>query len=306
MIVHAQVRRLHIICAVLFLALHLMSAGAARAAETPEEAWRKAIAEQNKSYAETLRAMLKVQDSVYLADGQSAQLVGRVGEPASWRWSTAPDAPGTLSVSFQSGRLSVQQDGRPFDTAQVERGISIDKNVDVAGHSTQVAAGITGWRFFVYNQGSAAAKSFAGVSYFAYDPDFRVIARFQPDSTLPPRVFRTSRGTDKQFYHAGDAVFTLKGKPVTLPFYADANDPKQIKEMTAFFTDALTGNGAYGAGRYVDVAGIAEFPPSTVVIDLNQAYNPNCARSPHFTCPIAVDSIDLPVTAGERDPHAAH
>ena len=182
----------------------------------------------------------------------------------------------------------------------------VDKDVDVTGQPTQVAAGISGWRIFVYNQQNRVAKEFAGVSYFPYDPAFRVTARFQPDSALPPRVFRTSRGTDKQFYHSGDAVFTLAGKSVTLPFYADGNDPKRSKNISAFFTDALTGDGAYGAGRYVDVAGILEFPPPKVIIDLNQAYNPNCVRSSYFTCPIAVDSIDLPVAAGERDPHAAH
>jgi uncharacterized protein (DUF1684 family) len=98
----------------------------------------------------------------------------------------------------------------------------------------------------------------------------------------------------------------LKGKEVVLPFYAESRDPNAIKDMSAFYTDALTGKGAYGAGRYVDVTDFGKFPPASVTIDFNQAYNPNCARSAHFTCPVAVDNIALAVTAGERDPHAAH
>jgi uncharacterized protein (DUF1684 family) len=43
-----------------------------------------------------------------------------------------------------------------------------------------------------------------------------------------------------------------------------------------------------------------------VTLDFNNSYNPNCARSAHFTCPVAVDSIPLDVTAGERDPHRTH
>ena len=74
--------------------------------------------------------------------------------------------------------------------------------------------------------------------------------------------------------------------------------------MTA--DDELTGKGAYGAGRYVDVAEFGKFPPAKVTIDFNQAYNPNCARSAHFTCPLAVDAIPLAMTAGERDPHLVH
>lgn len=278
----------------------------AHAVQTPEEAWQKAIADQNKSYAEKPHAMLKIQDSVYLAEGQSAQLLGEIGKPASWHWGSVTEAGGVLTVSFRDGKLSVRHGSTPVDEKQIADSVAIDKDVDVVGHPTQVAAGVIGWRIFVYNQKADAAKTFTGVSYFPYNPAFRVTAHFTPDASLPPRVFRTSRGTDKQFYHAGDAVFTLADKTITLPFYTDGNDPKEIKDMSAFFTDALTGSGAYGAGRYVDVEGFGTFPPSEVVIDLNQAYNPNCARSAHFTCPLAVDVIDLAVTAGERDPHGAH
>jgi hypothetical protein len=163
-----------------------------------------------------------------------------------------------------------------------------------------------GWRLFVFNQQNPAAKDFKGVSYFPYDPAYRVSAHFTPDPKLPPRVFRTSRGTDKQFYHVGDARFSLQGKQITLPFYAGSNDPTKIADLSAFFADDLTGKGAYGAGRYVDVGDFGKFPPSTVTIDFNTAYNPNCARSAHFTCPIATDNIALAMKAGEKDPHMAH
>jgi hypothetical protein len=123
---------------------------------------------------------------------------------------------------------------------------------------------------------------------------------------LPARVFRTSRGTDKQFFHAGDATFTLKGKKITLPFYAGGKKPAEMTELSAFFTDGLTGKGTYGAGRYVDVSQFGRYPPARVTIDFNFTYNPNCARSPYFTCPVAIDAVPLSVTAGERDPHAAH
>jgi len=88
--------------------------------------------------------------------------------------------------------------------------------------------------------------------------------------------------------------------------WAALTDPKKIKDFSAFFTDQLTGKGAYGSGRYVDVSDFGAFPPSAIAIDFNEAYNPNCARSPFFTCPIAVDNIPLPMKVGERDPHLAH
>ena len=276
------------------------------AAPTPEAVWKSDIAGQNRAYADIPHAMLKIQDSVYLGEGQSAVLVGQKGKPGSWRWNSKPGAKGPLAVRFHGGRLTAHLNGKPVANAQMEKTVAIDRDVDVVGHPTQVGAGVEGWRIFVYNQQAPAAKAFKGVSYYPYDPAFRVQARFTPDPRLPPRVFRTSRGTDKQFFHVGDAHFTLNGKPITLPFYGGSRDPKELTDMAAFFTDRLTGKGAYGAGRYVDVAGYGKFPPKSVTIDFNEAYNPNCARSPHFTCPVAVDNIDLAMRAGERDPHILH
>ena len=284
--------------ALVFLLLLTASAAAA----TPEAAWKAAIADQNKDYAQVPHAMLKIQDSAYIGEGQSAVLDGIPGKPQSWHWSGPGE--GILKVSLMGGKLTVMRGGKPVDG--IAKSIAIDRDVDIAGQPTQVGGGINGWRIFVYNQKNPAATGFKGVSYYPFDPAFRVTARFVPDMKLPGKIFRTSRGTDKQFFHGGDAHFTLKGKEVVLPFYAESHDPKLIKDMSAFYTDALTGKGVYGAGRYVDIEDFGAFPPSSVTIDFNQAYNPNCARSAHFTCPVAVDNIALAVSAGERDPHVTH
>ena len=262
-----------------------------------------AIADENKGYAQIPHAMLKIQDAAYVGEGQSATLVGVKGNPASWRWQEGK-APGPLQIALHQGKLAVTLNGRPV--TGIDKSIAVDADVDVRGEPTQVGAGVQGWRIFVYNQKNPAALNFTGVAYYPFDPAFRVTAQFIADPKLAPRVFRTSRGTDKQFYHGGDAVFVLKGRKVTLPFYAESNKKAQIKDMSAFYTDALTGKGAYGSGRYVDIAKFGSFPPKHVVVDFNQAYNPNCARSAFYTCPLAVDNIALAVAAGERDPHTLH
>lgn len=290
---------------VLPLVLCLAAATAAAAAPlSPEAAWKAGIADQNRDYAVIPHAMLKIQDSVYLGEGQIAVLTGIKGRPGSWHWSQDLQAKGPLRVGFLGGTLRVARDGKPVDPLLVTKSIAVDKDVDIAGQPTQVGAGVPGWRIFVFNQKNPQARNFKGVSYFPYDPAFRVTARFVADAKRPARIFRTSRGTGKQFYHAGDAHFTLAGRAVTLPFYAD--DPKKIADMSAFYTDEMTGAGAYATGRYVDVADFGKFPPAAVTIDFNQAYNPNCARSAHFTCPLAVDHIAIAMRAGERDPHATH
>ena len=292
---------------VVFLAAGLVSVGAlATAAPSPEQIWEKGIADQNADYATAPHAMLKIQDSAYLHDGDTVVLTGQGGNPASYRWSHDPHAQGVLTVALRNGKIAATKNGAAVSEGTLTKTIPIEKDVDVEGQPTQVDAGVNGWRIFVFNQQNPALKEFKGVSYFPYDPAYRVTAHFTPDAKFPPRVFRTSRGTDKQFYHVGDARFVLQGKMFTLPFYAQSNHPAKIVQLAAFFTDDLTGKGAYGAGRYIDVADFGKFPPAAIPIDFNAAYNPNCARSAHFTCPIATDNIALAMKAGEQDPHFEH
>ena len=279
---------------------------AATAPKSPEQTWREGIAEANLAYAKIPHAILKIQDAAYLGEGASATLVGARGKPDSYRWVPGKVDKGVLTASFQGGHMHIVKGGTSFDEAAIQKSIPVDTDVDIAGFRTQVSAGVIGARFMLYNQRRAAAVNFKGLSYFAYDPSYVVKATFKPDAKLPARVFRTSRGTDKQFFHAGDATFQLKGKTFTLPFYGDSNDPKKITDLSAFFMDDLTGKGTYGSGRYVDIADFGAFPPKTVEINFNDAYNPNCARSPFYTCPVATDALAIAVKAGERDPHVAH
>lgn len=283
----------------------LFAAGLASAAfaATPEETWKKEIAEGNYAWAKAPHAILKIQDAAYLGEGQAATLVGTKGKPDSWHWVSGVKK-GALVARYAHGTATVVKDGKTFDFAELRKGIPIDKDVEIIGAPTQVSAGVMGTRIMVFNQQAKAAKEFTGIDEYPYDPAYRVNAKFVADPKRTARVFRTSRGTDKQFFHAGDALFTLKGKAIRLPLYTD--DSKAITSMSAFFTDNLTNIETYGAGRYVDAEPFGTFPPKTITIDFNFAYNPNCARSPFFTCPVATDDIALAIRAGERDPHKKH
>jgi uncharacterized protein (DUF1684 family) len=272
-------------------------------AASPEQDWEAGIADANLAFSKKPHAVLKIQDAAYLGEGDVATLTGQKGKPDSYHW-VAGSKPGVLTARYAGGHASVTMGGKTYDEAQIAKSIPVDQDVDIAGQPTQVNAGVMGVRIFIYNQQAKAAKDFKGLDYFPYDASWRVSAHFTPDPKLPAHVFLTSRGTHKQFFHAGDAVFMLQGKTIKLPFYAD--DKKKITDMSAFFTDDLTGKETYGAGRYVDVDKFGAYPPKTVTIDFNDAYNPNCARSAFYTCPVALDNIPVAVTAGERDPHVKH
>jgi hypothetical protein len=71
-----------------------------------------------------------------------------------------------------------------------------------------------------------------------------------------------------------------------------------------WFTDKTTGKETYGVGRYLDF----ELNPNrdfVYTIDFNKAYNPYCAYTPMYTCPIPreEDYIDMSIEAGEKNYH---
>jgi uncharacterized protein (DUF1684 family) len=275
-------------------------------AKTPAEVWKDGIKDANAVWATQKHAYLKINDAAYLHEGEFASLIGDPKKPATWHWAKGKLPNAALIASFQKGKAVLTKGGKPVPEAALANGIDIAPDVDVTGGATQMAPGETGLRLWVFDQTNKAAKAFKGIDVFPYDPAYRVSATFKPDPKFTPHVFRTSRGLDKQFFHAGDATFVLQGKTVTLPLYGDAKKPSDVKSLSSFYTDELTGKGAYHAGRYVDVELPAgKFPPAKVTIDFNFAYNPNCARSNFFNCPFAVDFIPLAMKAGEKDPHAA-
>jgi uncharacterized protein (DUF1684 family) len=70
--------------------------------------------------------------------------------------------------------------------------------------------------------------------------------------------------------------------------------------------DALAGRRTYGGGRYLidtvkgaDLGG--DFRDGRLVVDLNFAYNPSCAYSPLWTCPLApaTNTVKAPLPVGE-------
>ena len=69
-----------------------------------------------------------------------------------------------------------------------------------------------------------------------------------------------------------------------------------------FFRDATTGRESYGVGRYVDPE---RLPDGRYVLDFNMAYNPACAFSEHYNCPIPpkANTLKLPIPSGEKDSH---
>jgi uncharacterized protein (DUF1684 family) len=145
---------------------------------------------------------------------------------------------------------------------------------------------------------NGAAEAYHGLNYYAPDPAYRITARFVPLETEIPVSLATSDGKSAEYFKYGYVHFDLNGRANKLLIL------KQIvsgeKYLFIPFADSTSGEETYGGGRYLETEVL---PDSTVVIDFNLAYNPYCAYSPDYSCPLPpVDNyLAIAIAAGEKN-----
>jgi uncharacterized protein (DUF1684 family) len=151
---------------------------------------------------------------------------------------------------------------------------------------------------------SSERDTFNGLPYFNYNPALRHLVELVPiergapetqslrdDGQIRLDAFAQTRGLDRPL--GGElTVYWIAGYGggVFLPF-----------------ADATAGQETYGGGRYL-LDGIKGadlgMKNGKLIVDFNFAYNPSCAYSPRWSCPLAPPHNRLPgaVRAGERTP----
>jgi uncharacterized protein (DUF1684 family) len=139
-------------------------------------------------------------------------------------------------------------------------------------------------------------KAFKGHEYYPVDPDYKVIADFVATPGAKPFPLVTSKGTTKNYKKLGDLNFKLKGEALSLEVYQQLMGFVATDEPGYLFLpiiDKTTGVTTYDAGRYMHYEGMPE--GTEWVIDFNKAYNPFCAYSDNYSCPVVPQPNHLPV-----------
>jgi uncharacterized protein (DUF1684 family) len=111
----------------------------------------------------------------------------------------------------------------------------------------------------------------------------------------------TSNFKTKEYRVYGKLKFTLKGKAFEIPVYQSQRhmNIEEYKDYLFFpFNDLTNGKSTYTAGRYIELRIPTE--GNMIMLDFNQAYNPYCAYSDNYSCPVipAENFIDLEINAG--------
>lgn len=150
----------------------------------------------------------------------------------------------------------------------------------------------------------AALKKFEGLAFFPVDSSYRLEAEFIRTPNQLPFEMPTTTGRQAVYEKYGEIHFKLQGKPFVLNVYQ--SHTFRAREgyhdyLFLPFTDASNGNSSYGGGRYLDLRIPAG---NTIILDFNKAYNPFCAYSPVYSCPIPpkANRLTIEILAGVKAP----
>jgi uncharacterized protein (DUF1684 family) len=157
----------------------------------------------------------------------------------------------------------------------------------------------------VFDPQSPRFKLYKGVKYFPPDLDYHIVAALTPNPKPDTTIILSTRGNRRRAARIGRFDFKVKGASCHLEATRLLEPGVGEKEFGLFFTDATTGKETYGVGRYLDAE---PRPDGLYVLDFNLCYNPACAYSEHYNCPIPPEAnrLKVAIRAGEMDAHYMH
>jgi hypothetical protein len=143
------------------------------------------------------------------------------------------------------------------------------------------------------------------VDFYSAKENYLVKCKFVATKGGEPFEIPTSAGTTKTYTKFGEFRFKLNGKKQKLAVYrsmALSNHPIYKGYLFIPFKDKTNGAETYGGGRYLDLF-MKDVAGEKIILDFNKAYNPYCAFSDGYSCPIPPQENHLKtrVEAGEKN-----
>jgi uncharacterized protein len=154
----------------------------------------------------------------------------------------------------------------------------------------------------VFDPQSPHFKNYKGVDYFPIDFSYRYELTLKFDSKQEKVVIMSTRGNRRAAerigwfdFYVGDQICRLEATRLLEPGNKDDS-------VSVFFRDTTNGKETYPLGRYVEAK---KLKTGKYLLDFNMAYNPACAFSEYYNCPVPPKENKLPIAirAGEKDSH---
>ena len=130
------------------------------------------------------------------------------------------------------------------------------------------------------------------------DETYRVSTKLERFDSPKHIVMATSSGTRQTYLRYVAFSFEIKRQHLKLIVHKSGEDP-YARSLFIPFSDETSDHEAYASGRYLDL----EEQGGDDELDFNMAYNPYCAYSEDYTCPIppVVNSLPVKILAGEKN-----
>ena len=148
-------------------------------------------------------------------------------------------------------------------------------------------------------------REFKGLDVFSYDPALVFHVKHSAITDAPAETVQAG----------ADGPISMRPFARTCGLHAALGGELTLYWLLGYgggvflpFADATSGRETYGAGRYlldtIKGADLGSTPDRLTVLDFNFAYNPSCAYSPRYICPLAppANRLPMPVRVGERAP----
>ncbi len=274
------------------------------------EAARQAIAELEKDRAET-RQWLQRDPTSYLAtinrrdfEQRKTLTVGRASDN-DLRIDDGAIAAHHLRVTVQGERFQIDSvdPGARFLVGKDERrAANVEpSNITIGRFLLRLShQGFPG--LIVFDPQSPRFASYKGLDYFPPDLSYRYELPLTKNPAPNIVIIMSTRGNQRRAQRVGWFEFLVGKTAVRLEAMRLLEPGVGENDLGIFFRDLTTGKETYELGRYVDVK---KLESGAFLLDFNAAYNPACAFSDHYNCPIPSRGNTLPVAirAGEMDSH---
>lgn len=154
----------------------------------------------------------------------------------------------------------------------------------------------------VFDPLSPRLKTYHGIDYYPVDLAWRFVLPLTPNPRSDSLFIVSTRGFQRRVVRLGWFDFSAGGVPCRLEADRLLEPGAGENDIAVFFRDATTGTDTYPVGRYLDPVALGD---GRYLVDFNLAYNPACAFSEHYNCPIPLRSnrLSVAVKAGEKDSH---
>ena len=142
--------------------------------------------------------------------------------------------------------------------------------------------------------------------FYAPNTAYKVTCKFEAlqDTTVIHMKTSGKNIPVKDFIRYGKLTFSIHDTLLQLTVFQSVSlkENDQYKNyLFVPFTDITTGDETYGSGRYIDIL-TTDIVNNSAVLDFNKAYNPYCAYTTGYNCPVPPKENYLPVAinAGEK------